>query len=53
MPIECKSNTHVKARSMDVFMKKYEISSAIRVSAKNFGYENNNKSVPLYAAWCI
>ena len=53
MPIECKANTHVKARSMDVFMKKYEISSAIRVSAKNFGYENNNKSVPLYAAWCI
>ena len=25
----------------------------IRISAKNFGFENNIKSVPLYATFCI
>ena len=26
---------------------------SIRISSKNFGYENNIKSVPLYAVFCI
>ena len=26
---------------------------SIRISAKNFGFENNIKSVPLYAVYCL
>ena len=34
-------------------MKKYNIEKAIRVSYKNFGFENKIKNVPLYAVFAI
>ena len=53
VPIEVKTSTHTKSRSLDLFMKTYNPEYAIRVSEKNFGFENNIKSVPLYAVFCI
>jgi predicted AAA+ superfamily ATPase len=53
VPIEAKSDLNTKAKSLDTFRKKYNIEKSIRVSAKNFGFENGIKSVPLYAVWCI
>ncbi|MDR2078513.1 MAG: DUF4143 domain-containing protein, partial [Treponema sp.] len=51
IPVEVKAGVHVKSRSLSVFREKYRNEYAIRVSAKNFGFENNIKSVPLYAAF--
>ena len=34
-------------------MKKYKPEYAIKISAKNFGFENGIKNIPLYAAFCI
>lgn len=53
VPIEVKTSTHTKSRSLDVYMKTYNPKYAIRISEKNFGFENNIKSVPLYAVFCI
>lgn len=53
VPVECKANIHVKSKSLDVFVKRYNIKQSIRLSARNFGCENKIKSVPLYAAFCI
>ena len=53
IPIEVKSNIHTKSRSLDLYMKNYKTEYAIRISEKNFGFENNIKSVPLYAVFCI
>ncbi len=53
VPIEVKSNKNTKARSLDLYMKTYNPNYAIRISEKNFGFENNIKSVPLYAVFCI
>lgn len=53
IPIEVKSGEHNKSKSLSVFMQKYDCESAIRISGKNFGFENNIKSVPLYAAWLV
>ena len=53
VPIEVKSSLHTKSRSLDVYMKTYNPKYAIRISEKNFGFENNIKSVPLYAVFCI
>lgn len=53
IPIEVKTSTHVKARSLDLFIKTYNPKYAIRISERNFGFENNIKSVPLYAVFCI
>lgn len=53
VPIEVKTSVHTKARSLDLYMKTYNPKYAIRISEKNFGFENNIKSVPLYAVFCI
>jgi predicted AAA+ superfamily ATPase len=53
IPIAAKANMNTKAKSLDTFRKKYNIEKSIRISAKNFGFENGIKSVPLYAVWCI
>lgn len=53
IPIEVKAADNVRAKSLQQFVKKYNPPYAIRVSAKNFGFENGIKSVPLYATFLI
>lgn len=53
IPVEVKSSGHTRSRSLSVYKEKYDHPYAIRISAKNFGFENNIKSVPLYAVFCI
>lgn len=53
IPIEVKAAENVRAKSLTQFKGRYDIPYAIRVSGKNFGFENDIKSVPLYAVFCI
>lgn len=53
IPIEVKAAENTKAKSLRIYMDKYQPAYAIRLSAKNFGYEDHKKIVPLYAAFCI
>jgi len=51
--VEVKTGRHTKSRSLNMFTTKYKPTYSIRVSSKNFGFQNNIKSVPLYAVFCI
>ncbi len=53
IPIEVKSGRRTNSKSLNEYIKKYNPKYSIRISAKNFGLENNIKSVPLYAVFCI
>ena len=53
IPVEVKKGLRTRSGSMALFTKKYNSPYAIRISQKNFGFENNIKSVPLYAVFCI
>ena len=53
IPVEVKSADNVKAKSLRVYIDTYHPQYALKLSAKNFGYENDIKTVPLYAAFCI
>ena len=53
IPIEVKSSDHVRSKSLQQFIKTYEPAYAIRVSTKNFGFENGIKSIPLYGMFCL
>lgn len=53
IPIEVKSADNTRAKSLKVYMETYKPAYAIKLSAKNFGLENNLKTVPLYAAFCL
>lgn len=52
-PVEVKSGTHVKSESLEEYTRLFKPTLSIRISEKNFGFENNIKSVPLYATFCI
>lgn len=55
VPIEVKAGNNTMSKSLDIYMKKYDSKFAIRISSKNFGYNEISKikSVPLYAVFCI
>ena len=53
IPVEVKAGERISSRSLSVFVKKYSPLYSVRISGKNFGFENGIKSVPLYAAFCI
>jgi len=53
IPIEVKSGRNVGSKSLSVYVEKFKPPYSIRISAKNFGFENGIKSVPLYATFCI
>jgi predicted AAA+ superfamily ATPase len=53
VPVEVKKGKRTKSASFNRFMKQYQSRYGIRISGKNFGFENNIRSVPLYAVWCL
>lgn len=53
IPIEVKSADNTRAKSLKVYMDTFAPDYAIKLSARNFGFEDGKKTVPLYAAFCI
>lgn len=53
IPIEVKAGKNTKSRSLSVYREKYKPEYVIRISTKNFGFENGIKSVPVYAVFCL
>ena len=53
IPVEVKSADNTKAKSLQVYINRFHPAYAIKLSAKNFGFEDGKKTVPLYAAFCI
>ena len=53
IPVEVKSADNTKAKSLKVYIDTYKPTYAIKLSARNFGFDDGKKTVPLYAAFCI
>ncbi len=53
VPVEVKSGDRVDSKSLTKLRKRYSPRSSIRLSSKNFGFEDGLYSIPLYAAFCI
>lgn len=53
IPVEVKSGSNVKSTSLNIYMRENKPKYGIRISTKNFGFENNIKAVPLYATFLI
>jgi len=53
IPIEVKANKNNRSYSLNSYIKRYSPEYAIRISGRNFGFENGIKSVPLYATYLI
>jgi predicted AAA+ superfamily ATPase len=53
IPLEAKSADNVRSKSLRTYQDIYKPPYSIRVSARNFGFENKIKSIPLYAVFCL
>ena len=53
IPIEVKSSDNTRSKSLMAFINRFNPPYAIKISTKNFGFENGIKSVPLYAVFCL
>ena len=53
IPIEAKSGDRVTSVSLNDYVKVFKPAYSIRISQRNFGYENDILSLPLYAVFCI
>lgn len=53
IPVEVKSGINVNSASLNEYVRTFNPEYSIRLSEKNFGFENNIKSVPLYAVFCL
>jgi predicted AAA+ superfamily ATPase len=53
VPVEVKKGKRNRAISLSNFAKRYDCPYSIKISQKNFGFENNIKSIPFYALFCL
>lgn len=53
IPVEVKKGKNTSSKSLNNYIERYNPDYSIRLSMKNFGFENNIYSVPLYALFCI
>lgn len=53
IPIEVKSSSNKRSRSLKAYIDQYSPTQSIRISSKNFGFSGGIKSVPLYGAYLI
>ncbi|MDR1585447.1 MAG: ATP-binding protein [Prevotellaceae bacterium] len=53
IPCEVKADKNVGSKSLSVYVERHKPKYSIRISAKNFGFDNNIKSTPLYGAFCL
>jgi predicted AAA+ superfamily ATPase len=53
IPVEVKAADNTKAKSLGVYIAKYQPEYAVKLSTRNFGCEGRKKTMPLYAVFCL
>ena len=53
IPVEIVNKNVSKAKSLSLFMSRFNIKEAIRITEDNFGLKKNVKYIPVYASFCL
>ena len=53
IPIEITTKTMSKAKSLSVFMKKFTVPQAYRITENNFSTKKDIRYIPVYAVFCL
>lgn len=53
IPIELTTKTNSKAKSLAVFMKKFTVTVAYRITENNFSTKKDIRYIPIYAVFCL
>ncbi len=52
-PLELTTKTDAKAKSLSVFMKKFTVTQAYRITENNFATKKDIRYIPVYAIFCL
>lgn len=53
IPLEIATKTNSKAKSLSVFMKKFTVPQAYRITENNFSTKKDIRYIPIYAVFCL
>lgn len=53
IPLEITTKSNSKAKSLSVFMKKYTVPQAYRITENNFSTKKDIRYIPIYAVFCL
>ena len=53
IPLEIATRTQSKAKSLSVFMKKFTVQQAYRITENNFSTRKDVRYIPIYAVFCL
>lgn len=53
IPLEIATRTNSKAKSLSVFMKKFTVTQAYRITENNFSTKKDIRYIPIYAVFCL
>ena len=53
IPLELTTKTNSKAKSLSVFMKKFTVTQAYRITENNFATKKDVRYIPIYAMFCL
>ena len=53
IPLELTTKTNSKAKSLAVFMKKFTVTGAYRITENNFATKKDIRYIPVYAVFCL
>jgi hypothetical protein len=53
IPFEITTKTNSKAKSLSVFMKKFTVPQAYRITENNFSTKKDIRYIPIYAMFCL
>ena len=53
LPVEIVDQTVKKAKALSLFMTKYNVDQAIRITEDNFKRKNGIRYIPIYATFCL
>jgi len=53
IPIEIATKSNSKAKSLSVFMKKFTVQQAYRITENNFSTKKDIRYIPIYAIFCL
>ena len=53
IPLEITTKTNSKAKSLSVFMKKFTVPQAYRITENNFSTKKDIRYIPIYATFCF
>jgi len=53
LPIEVRGNDKTRSKNVSIMKEEYPVEASVKISSRNFEYNNKIKYIPYYAVYCL